>query len=272
MRLATITAFLLALAVVCVPACKKKDSSSSTENQNTPAPGPTPPAPTPAGNAGLADPNAPTTPVFGPSSPRVAAARQSSNGNLRQIGVAMHNVHDTYNSFPAGIYDKTGKVGLSWRVAILPFIEQENLYRQFHLDEPWDSDHNKTLIPMMPKTFDAGSGSKSYTFYRSFTMPPPGKSGQAKQLVPGLRLTGISDGSSNTFMVAEAGEAVIWTKPDELVYSPNGPAPKLGGVFADGFNVTMCDGSVKWFTKSALTDAELKALITANGGEIVNIP
>ncbi len=75
--------------------------------------------------------------------------------NLKQIGLAMHNYESTFGTFPpAYIADKaTGKPLLSWRVAILPFLEQDALYKQFHLDEPWDSAHNKTLIARMPPVY-----------------------------------------------------------------------------------------------------------------------
>ena len=66
----------------------------------------------------------------------------------------MHNYHDTYGTFPpAATTDGADKPLLSWRVAILPFLEQQPLYEQFHLDEPWDSPHNKTLIEQMPQVY-----------------------------------------------------------------------------------------------------------------------
>ena len=78
--------------------------------------------------------------------PAVSAAREcrSKNAaganNLKQIGLAMHNFHDSYGGFPAAYStDKNGKPLLSWRVHILPFVEGQALYRQFKLDEPWDS-------------------------------------------------------------------------------------------------------------------------------------
>jgi prepilin-type processing-associated H-X9-DG protein len=129
----------------------------------------------------------------------------------------------------------------------------------------------------MPKTFDAGAGTSSgYTFYRSFSGPntvmPPAKGGQPGQPVRGVKFQNIQDGSSNTFLVAEAYEPVIWTKPDELAYSPTGPAPKLGGVFGEGFNVLFCDGSVRFIRKGAMPDKDIQAAITTGGGEIVDFP
>jgi len=86
--------------------------------------------------------------------PMTASARSVSSNNLKQIGLALHNYHDTYGTLPpAAIVDKKGKPLLSWRVAILPYIEQDNLYKQFKLDEPWDSKHNLALSRMIVKTY-----------------------------------------------------------------------------------------------------------------------
>ncbi len=73
---------------------------------------------------------------------------------MKQFGLALHNYYDTNHCLPpAPLVDAKGKPLLSWRVAILPFLEQDNLYRQFKLDEPWDSEHNKKLISKMPKIY-----------------------------------------------------------------------------------------------------------------------
>jgi len=223
------------------------------------------------------EPSAPKTPVFTKDSPRLAAARVQSQNNLKQIGLAFHNYHDTMGTFPGGFYDASGKkVGLSWRVAVLPYLEQVELYKQFKLDEPWDSENNKKLIAKMPKQYaPPGVDTKGYTFYRSFSgmgtiLPPPipGKAGTPAQ---GVKLTSITDGTSNTFMCVEAGEAVIWTKPDELAYDEKKPVPKLGGIFETGFNAAFCDGSVRFF-KPDIDEKTLRGLITANGGEVIKIP
>src|SRR5207302_1956982 len=85
---------------------------------------------------------------------RMAAGRTRSANNLKQMALATINYADAFGRAPAAaICDKNGKPLLSWRVAILPFIEQDNLYKQFHLDEPWDSDHNKKLLARMPNVY-----------------------------------------------------------------------------------------------------------------------
>jgi len=100
----------------------------------------------------------------------LAVARKQSILNLKQIALAMHNYHDIMGSFPPpAIYSKDGKPLLSWRVALLPYLDQGNLYRQFHLDEPWDSAHNKKLLANRLKVYHIpGSEDWISTYYQVF--------------------------------------------------------------------------------------------------------
>ncbi len=99
-----------------------------------------------------------------------SAARRQSLNNLKQIAIAMHNYQDTHGCFPpAAIYGKNGKPLLSWRVLLLPYLEQDNLYRQFHLDEPWDSPHNKKLLETKVKAYHIpGHDDWTKTYYQVF--------------------------------------------------------------------------------------------------------
>jgi hypothetical protein len=201
---------------------------------------------------------------------RIASRRIQSQNNLKQIGLAMHNYHDTFGRFPPqALTDKDGKPLLSWRVAILPFIEQDNLYRGFKLDEPWDSEHNKKLLGRMPQIYapvNAKTKEKYETFYQAFA-------GKGTVFEPGekIRFMDIVDGTSNTIMIVEAGDAVPWTKPEDLPFDPDKRLPKLGGEFSDIINAAFCDGSVHEVTKK-IDDKTLRALITRNGGEPINSP
>ena len=82
------------------------------------------------------------------------------------------------------------------------------------------------------------------------------------------RLT-VTDGTSNTIMVVEAGEPVIWTKPDDLAFDPKKPLPKLGGHFADGFNVAVRATGRSGSSAKTMDEKTLKALVTADGKEDV---
>jgi hypothetical protein len=205
---------------------------------------------------------------------RVTARTQSQN-NLKEMGLAMHNFHSAFNGFPGGaICDAKGKPLLSWRVAILPFVEEVDLYGQFKLDEPWDSDHNKKLLARMPRVYRIPGDpatARNETYYRVFTgngtiFPP--KNFRNGPTTIGTRLTDIPDGTSNTFLVVEAGEAVPWTKPDELAYDADKPLPKLGPT-GEGFNAVFADGSAHFLPKT-VSEKTLRALVTAAGGETID--
>lgn len=270
MRLTPSRAALVVLALAfgfALPACKKKSKSTDSDGP-APNPGSMGPPPNPGQGAGQRDPAAPRSPVF--SGVAEAQVRPTAQNYLKQIGMALHNYHDTMNAFPTTLVDKNGKPGLSWRVAILPYVEHDALYKQFKLDEPWDSPHNKALISQMPAVYaPPRTSTNGYTFLRGFSGPntwlPPFAGGRPQ----GTRLTGITDGASNTILVAEAYDPVIWTKPDEMEFNPN-KVPALGGVFSSGVHVLFADGSVRRL-RSGMDSKTLAGLITINGGEIVSI-
>jgi prepilin-type processing-associated H-X9-DG protein len=198
-----------------------------------------------------------------------AAARANTVNNLKQLGLAMHNYEGSYQTMPpAAILGKKGKPLLSWRVAILPYIEQDNLYKQFKLDEPWDSDHNKKLLENtpMPRIFEVvgttkpGSKETHFQVFRG--------NGAMFDLVQGVKITQIADGTSNTFMVAQAKTAVPWTKPDDIAYDPKKDPYDWFLWVNDGTNVAFGDGSVRTISKK-LKPATLHAYITKGGGEII---
>jgi prepilin-type processing-associated H-X9-DG protein len=196
---------------------------------------------------------------------KLARDRVKSQNNLKQIAIAFHSYHDANNAMPRDITDKQGKPLLSWRVAILPYVEENELYKQFKLDEAWDSENNKKLLEKLPKVYTAPRGKfeKGQTFYQSFAGDGALMSGKP------IKLFAIPDGTSNTFMVAEAGEPVEWTKPADVAYDAKKPLPKLGGVFGGDFNVAFCDGSVR-YVKKGVADETLKKFITIAGGEVVD--
>jgi hypothetical protein len=212
-----------------------------------------------------------------------------SQKKLRQLGLAMSNYHSARNKFPgAAILSRDGKKTplLSWRVAILPEIEQDNLYRQFKLDEPWDSDHNKKLIPLMPGVYqpvrrEHPDGGRTY--YQVFT-GKLGPFGEGRE----PRLQHFTDGTSNTFLIAEGERAVVWTKPEDMEYDGPGkdegkdktkldyklkngrPLDKMGGMFANGFVAVMADGQPIQFSRN-IAAWKIHAMITHNGGEVFSL-
>lgn len=207
-------------------------------------------------------------------SARAAARRMSRANALKQIGLAMHNYHATYGSLPGNIVSEDGKPLLSWRVAILPFIEQLPLYQQFHLDEPWDSEHNIKLIDKMPPIYvhpELQTKPNTTVHQRPIgkEKSPHGETIMSSDKA--CRFRDILDGTSMTILTLEAlpSEAVAWTKPMDLNVDMNKPTAGIVGDTRVGFNVLMADGSVRFMANNVDPDL-LKALLTRNGMETIN--
>jgi prepilin-type processing-associated H-X9-DG protein len=203
-------------------------------------------------------------------------ARLASANNLKHLGVALHNYHSALGEFPpAAVCDKkSGKPLLSWRVLVLPYLEEDTAFQQFNLNEPWDSEHNKKLLSPMPKVFafrGRGTGDPTATHYQAVVGP-----GAAWERIPspkanlgalGIKLTDMTDGTANTVLLVEAADAVPWTKPDDVAFDL-GRLPRLGGLHKDGFNVLWADGAVRLLGPDT-SAASLRAAFTRKGGEIL---
>ena len=208
--------------------------------------------------------------VSGP--PREAAIRNQCTNNEKQIALALYNYHDKHNSFPPAFSQgKDGKPLLSWRVLILPFLDQNALYDQFHLDEAWDSPHNRTLIAKMPnvlrcpaeKEVLAAEGKTRY-------LAPRGASTIFRGAEP-VSIRDITDGVSTTIFAIDAGDelAVVWTKPDDWQFDPE---PEIESIFRShapgGINAMFADGAVRYLNQT-IAPATLRAMLSRNGGEVI---
>jgi len=202
-----------------------------------------------------------------------AAQRQEGSNNLKRIGITMHNFHDIFRAFPAGYSaDAEGNPLLSWRVHVLPLLDEQALYKEFHLDEPWDSPHNKKLIPRMPQVY-RGPASKAKPGLTNY-LGIAGKAGIFVRPQNGNRL-GISfrnvlDGTSNTIMAVEVPDesAVVWTQPGDFAPDLVEPTKGLTGMHPGGFQAGFADGSVRFIPESIAPDT-LRAYFTKDGGERV---
>jgi prepilin-type processing-associated H-X9-DG protein len=196
---------------------------------------------------------------------REAARRAQCVNNLKQIGLAMHNYHSAYGHFPpAASVNADGKPMLSWRVAILPLLDQQALYDRFKQDEPWDSPNNIKLLDMMPNVFKCPSEpdtvGKKTTHYEAIA-----GAGAAFEGPDGVAINTFTDGTSNTIAVVEAKTPVEWTKPDDV--DINKLMNALGSKHPGGGNALFADGSVR-FLRTATTPANvIQALATRNGDE-----
>ncbi|MEN6451811.1 MAG: DUF1559 domain-containing protein [Thermoguttaceae bacterium] len=201
---------------------------------------------------------------------REAARRMQSTNNMKQIALAIHNYAQANRKLPpAYAVDKNGKPLLSWRVLILPYIEGDTLSREFHMDEPWDSPHNKKLIARIPAVYRdpnsavAASGKTNYLAVRSnrsvISNETPVSFGQ------------IRDGLSNTIMTVEVSDAraVPWTKPDDFEYDEKDPIKGLVGLRSNGFIAGFADGAVQIIQRS-IDPKALRAMFTRDGGEAIS--
>jgi prepilin-type processing-associated H-X9-DG protein len=204
---------------------------------------------------------------------RTAARRSQSSNNLKQIVLAMHNYHDTYRQWPpAYVADENGKPLYSWRVVILPFMEQNALYQQFDKNKAWDDPANLAISQQMVSVYRSPgdetvtpNGTNYFVIVGAQTAFPPDKQ---------ISLADITDGTSNTIAVMELkGIAGSWAAPidpDMTKISPSlGNAPgQMNPVFPGGTNVAMCDGSVR-FLSSSIQPNLLQLLILRNDGQAV---
>jgi hypothetical protein len=152
----------------------------------------------------------------------------------------------------------------SWRVALLPYLGEVELAKQFKMDETWDSPHNQKLQARMPAVYAAPStkADTGVTYYQVFVGQDTPFNGMEPPRVPSK----FMDGTFSTFLIVEAGEAVPWNKPEDMPYDPGKPLPKLGGLFADGFHAAMADGHIRFVPRDA-PEKQIRAAITSAGVE-----
>ncbi|MCI0462615.1 MAG: sigma-70 family RNA polymerase sigma factor [Gemmataceae bacterium] len=193
--------------------------------------------------------------------------RQASR-KLFRLGHALFQYQDEQGRFPpAAILSPAGKPLLSWRVAILPYLGEGDLYRQFKLEERWDSKHNKALLERMPDVFapvNVQPKEPHVTFYRVFTGASTAFDGKE-----GVKLEDFTDNRATTVLVVEAGEPVPWTRPGDLPYD-GGRLPKLGGLFGGSFHMLMADGSVR-FVLPGFDEEIFRRAITRDDGKSISL-
>ncbi len=205
------------------------------------------------------------------------AVRESRRGacavHLKRLGEALHEYHEAHGHFPApALVRRDGTPLLSWRVALLPHLGQRSLYERFHLDEPWDSPHNRALLADMPPEFACPGGParrEGRTGYLVIVGPTTDPTSINTPFEPtrGVDLREITDGTSNTILVLETDAFVPWTEPDDLRWAQGGHAPRLASPHRGGAHALMADGTTK-FLKPTILPQILLAILTINGGEI----
>ncbi len=192
-------------------------------------------------------------------------ARDMSMNHIKMIMLAFHNYNAVNGHFPPkAIFDDDGEPKLSWRVALLPFLEQEPLFREFHLDEAWDSPHNKPLIARMPEVFTTPTSPTGDGTTRIRLFEGPGTMFDGSR---GMKIEHMTDGTSNTVAIVAARDAVIWTRPGDLPFAQGKPMPGLDDVNEKGVLAGFADGSVRFVPRGNVT--LWRKLITPAGSEVI---
>lgn len=205
------------------------------------------------------------------NSVRNAVYRAESRDKMRQIAIALVSFATERDKFPqsTALASSDGKSGLSWRVAILPMLDENALYQQFRLQEPWDSEHNQKLVARMPKIFQSPGSSldRGYTNYLGVA----GSNTILNTAKRPTKIASITDGTSKTAMIVEADDThgVIWTKPEDYPWDVANPAAGLGNIWSGNFFVALADGSIHFL--SVGNNEMLNGLFTINGGEFVEL-
>jgi hypothetical protein len=202
---------------------------------------------------------------------RAAAERNVAMNNLRLIGLGMANYESRNGSYPlTAIYNAKRQPLLSWRVAILRNIGETSLYDQFHLDEPWDSPHNSTLIDKIPSVYSS-PGNGSIEKGKTCILAPVGEDVAFPQHEARSRWT-IGGFFCKSILIVEVApsHAVIWTKPDDLIYNAKNPLAGLAGGRPGGFIALYCDGSTHQIPPD--TPSEIVNALFSIGGDKRRIP
>jgi hypothetical protein len=166
---------------------------------------------------------------------------------------------------PAAVYSREGTPLLSWRVLLLPYLENDELFRQFNLDEPWDSPQNIPLLSKMPSVYSPLApidGNPPLVPYTTLFQVFVGK-GTAFEGREGLRLKEDFPRRSYTILIVEARQSVPWTKPEDIPYDENQPLPEFGGFFKRRFHILFADGDVHYVNRD-IQEAKLRAAIIRN--------
>jgi hypothetical protein len=205
----------------------------------------------------------------------------TSRIKLKSIVLGMHNYADSRGNLPVntayGLDLSTQRSYLSWRVHLLPFLGYGDLYNRFHIDEPWNSPHNMTLLDKMPEVFRSRGLSASSTktafkvFEHSSAYSYTVSNGSPKQL-SGPTFQSFADDTSQTFLVIEllADQAVEWTKPEDIAWDPANPLGGIGTIPVDGLRVITADGGAIVTVRPGVTAANFKAFVTKAGGDLTD--
>lgn len=210
--------------------------------------------------------------------------RQACMSNLQRIAKALNEYAAVHSTYPSPVvYGPKGRPLYSWRVLILPYLDEEVLYSRFKLDEPWDSLANSSFVPLCPNVYispgsDSGTGFVAESNYvlvtgRGTLFPPTGPLGPDD----------IADLPNRTLLVVETSNyARGWTEPSDIdinkmagqiggqtIGSMSGDPTSIGGSHKGGATVAFADEQPGWLPED-IAPAAVQAMVSPAGGEPVN--
>ncbi|MEW4489854.1 DUF1559 domain-containing protein [Thalassoglobus sp. JC818] len=208
-----------------------------------------------------------------------AARRAQCKNNLKQIGLALHNYHDANAMFPP---HQSGSPLHSWRVNLLPYLDQGPLYETYDFDEEWNEGANKTVAktklsfyqcPSVPKAAqgDVYPRTDYFAVTGEETAWPDSRA---------TRLSDFFDVSANTVMIVEACgiEEIPWCEPRDVELTDEalginlpGPEPHSSPGIISSYhrsraNVLFADGATRFLSEN-IEPAVLKAMLTRSGND-----
>lgn len=195
---------------------------------------------------------------------RRAAYDMMQQNNLKQLLLAWHMCNDKESALPANIGNSKGEAVLSWRVRLLPYLGEEELYAKFHLEEPWNSPHNLTLLAEMPSVYRnlRDPSGKPVTHWRAW-------SGPDSVFGEGAQFAQVSDGLSNTLALIETAEPLPWTQPDDFIPPAENISSQLRVGVEGKFLIGFLDGHVE---RRALNDDQIwRQLADYNDGGVIQL-
>ncbi|TWT78760.1 hypothetical protein CA13_01570 [Planctomycetes bacterium CA13] len=207
---------------------------------------------------------------------RRVALWMNGRGCLKQLALALHNYHTAHGCFPpAYLADASGQPMHSWRVLVLPYVEEQALYQQYDFTKAWDDPVNLRLVDQMPRVFHMPSEVESDRFTNVVAVTGPGTAFQGSEA---KRIEEFTDGIENTIVLTEiANSNLLWLEPRDIDVEKSvsdNPGPEDLTISSSPWRdpcVLFADGNVNFSLTRKATLKVIQSLSTIQGGESMNL-